>query len=68
VVYALERGGSSTGPAMGTFTAITDLGFSLGPVIMGIIIHTTGYPVMFLCLALAGVINLSYFYFFVRKR
>jgi MFS family permease len=68
VVYALERGGSSTGPAMGTFTAITDLGFSLGPVIMGIIIHTAGYPIMFLCLVLTGVINLSYFYFFVRKR
>jgi MFS family permease len=67
VVYALERGGSP-GPAMGTFTAITDLGVSLGPVIMGIIIHATGYPIMFLCLALTGVINLSYFYFFVRKK
>jgi len=68
VVYALERAGSSPGPAMGTFTAITDLGVSLGPVIMGIIIHTAGYPIMFLCLALTGVINLSYFYFFVRKK
>ena len=68
VVYALERGGSSPGPAMGTFTAITDLGVSLGPVIMGIIIHTTGYPIMFLCLAFTGVINLSYFYFFVREK
>jgi MFS family permease len=68
VIYALERGGSSAGPAMGTFTAMTDLGFSLGPVIMGTIIHTIGYPIMFLCLALTGVINLSCFYFFVRKR
>jgi len=68
VVYALERAGSSPGPAMGTFTAITDLGVSLGPVIMGIVIHTAGYPIMFLCLALTGVINLSYFYFFVRKK
>jgi predicted MFS family arabinose efflux permease len=67
VVYALERVGSSPGPAMGTFTAISDLGVSLGPVIMGIIIHGAGYPIMFLCLALTGVINLSYFYFFVRK-
>jgi MFS family permease len=67
VVYALERVGSSPGPAMGTFTAITDLGVSLGPVTMGIVIHTAGYPIMFLCLALTGVINLSYFYFFVRK-
>jgi predicted MFS family arabinose efflux permease len=68
VVYALERVGSSPGPAMGTFTAISDLGVSLGPVIMGIIIHGAGYPIMFLCLALTGVINLSYFYFFVRKK
>ncbi|OGP66276.1 MAG: hypothetical protein A2169_03910 [Deltaproteobacteria bacterium RBG_13_47_9] len=68
VVYALERAGSSPGPAMGTFTAITDLGVSLGPVTMGIIIHTAGYPIMFLCLALTGVINLNYFYFFVRKK
>ncbi len=68
VVYAIERVGTSPGPAMGTFTAITDLGVSLGPVTMGIIIHTAGYPIMFLCLALTGVINLCYFYFFVRKR
>ena len=68
VVYALERAGSSPGPAMGTFTGISDLGVSLGPVIMGIIIHSAGYPVMFLCLALTGVINLSYFYFFVRRK
>jgi MFS family permease len=68
VVYALDRAGSSPGPAMGTFTAISDLGVSLGPVIMGIIIHAASYPIMFLCLALTGVINLSYFYFFVRKK
>lgn len=68
VAYALERVGSSPGPAMGTFTAITDLGVSLGPVIMGLVIHTSGYPIMFLCLAFTGVINLCYFYFFVRKR
>ena len=67
-VYALDRGGSSPGPVMGTFTAFTDVGISLGPVIMGIVIHTAGYPVMFLCLALTGVINLNYFYFFVRKK
>jgi MFS family permease len=68
VVYALDRVGSSPGPAMGTFTAITDLGISLGPVIMGIIIHTTSYPIMFLCLALTGIVNLNYFFFFVRKK
>jgi MFS family permease len=68
IAYILDRVGSSVGPAMGTFTAISDLGISLGPVIMGIIIHSTSYPIMFLCLALMGIINLNYFYFFVRKK
>ena len=68
MAYTLDRVGSSVGPAMGTFTAISDLGMSLGPVIMGIIIHSTSSPIMFLCLALMGVINLNYFYFFVRKK
>ncbi len=68
VVYALDRAGSSPGPVMGTFTAFTDLGMSLGPVIMGFVIQWTSYQVMFLCLALIGVINFNYFYFFVRKR
>jgi predicted MFS family arabinose efflux permease len=68
VVYVIDRVGSSQGPAMGTFTAISDLGMCLGPITMGIIIHWTSYPIMFLCLAFAGIINLYYFYFFVRKR
>jgi MFS family permease len=68
VAYVLERAGSSRGPAIGTFTAIGDLGIFLGPVIMGIILSFTNYPVMFLCLALIGIINLSYFFFFVRKK
>jgi MFS family permease len=68
VVYALDRSGSSRGPVIGTFMAMSDLGMSLGPVIMGIILNVASYPVMFLCLALAGLINLNYFFFFVRKR
>ena len=68
VVYTLDRAGSSPGPAMGTLTAIMDLGMSLGPVIMGMILHRTGYPIMFLCLALTCIVNLNYFYFIVRKR
>ena len=68
VVYVIDRMGSSRGPAMGTFTAISDLGMCLGPVIMGIIIPLTSYPIMFLCLSIIGVINLNYFYFFVRKK
>jgi len=68
VVYVLDHVDSSLGPAMGTFTAISDLGMCLGPVIMGIVINLTSYPIMFLCLFLIGVINLNYFYFFVRKK
>jgi MFS family permease len=67
MAYTLDRAGSHRGPAMGTYTAFSDLGVSLGPVIMGIIIPWTGYPIMFLCLALIGVINLSYFYFVASK-
>ena len=67
VAYILDRVGSSTGPAMGTLTAISDLGLSLGPVIMGIVIEATGYKVMFLCLAFTGLINVIYFHFFVRE-
>ena len=68
VAYALDRVGSSPGPTMGTFTAISDLGLTLGPVVMGIILHSTSYTIMFLCLALTGIINVNYFYFFVRKK
>ena len=68
VVYVLDHADSSLGPAMGTFTAISDLGMCLGPVIMGIVINLTSYPIMFFCLFLIGVINLNYFYFFVRKK
>jgi len=68
LVYAVDRMGPSRGPAMGTFTGFSDLGMSLGPVIMGIIIRFTSYPTMFLCLAFTGMISLNYFYFFVRKK
>ena len=68
LIYALDRAGPSRGPAMGTFTAIADLGSGMGAMIMGIILQLTGYRVMFLCLILTGVINFLYFYFFVRKK
>jgi MFS family permease len=60
MAYALDRGGSP-GPAMATFHAISDLGLSLGPAMMGIVVHSTSYPIMFLCLALTGMIGLVYF-------
>jgi MFS family permease len=68
VAYVLDCVGSSPGPAMGTFTAISDLGMCLGPVMMGIVLHAANYPIMFLCLALIAFINLIYFYFFVRNK
>jgi len=68
VALAIDLAGPSRGPAMGTFTAISDLGVGLGAVIMGIILRLTNYQVMFLCLAITGVINFAYFYFFVLKK
>ncbi len=35
---------------------------------MGIVVHWTSYPVMFLCLALMGVINLGYFRLYVSRK
>jgi len=68
MLYALDHVGSSPGPAMGTFTATMDLGSGLGPMIMGIILYTASYPIMFFSLVLIGIVNLNYFYFFVRKK
>jgi MFS family permease len=68
LAYALDRTGSSPGLVMGTFTAISDMGYSLGPMVMGIILQLTSYPIMFLCLAFIGFISLNYFYFFVRTK
>jgi predicted MFS family arabinose efflux permease len=68
IADALDRAGPSAGPAMGTFTAISDLGLFVGPVIMGILLQWTSYPSMFLCMAVIGVVNLGYFYLSARKR
>jgi MFS family permease len=68
LAYVLDRVGPLKGPGIGMYMLLSDLGLGLGPVIMGIIIRLSSYPVMFLCLAFTGVINLFYFYFFVRKR
>ena len=64
----LDVAGSSKSPAIGTYMLLSDFGLGLGPVIMGIVIGLSSYPIMFLCLAFTGVINLVFFYFFVRKR
>jgi MFS family permease len=67
-VYVLDRVGSSRSLAMGTLTAMTDLGIFVGPVAMGGVVQFTSYPVMFLCLSLIGVFNLGYFYLFLRNK
>jgi MFS family permease len=68
MAYALDRVDSSQrGPAVATLTAMLDLGVALGPLIMGFVVHLTDYPTMFLCLAFVAVINLTYFYFIIRK-
>ena len=68
MTYSLEYAGSSGGTAVGTFRAFADLGQTLGPMVMGLIIHSTGYPVMFLCLTFVCLLNLCYFQFYVRKK
>jgi MFS family permease len=67
-VFILDRVGSSRSLAMGTLTAMTDLGIFMGPVVMGIVIQFTSYPTMFLCLSLIGIFSLVYFQFFVRDK
>jgi predicted MFS family arabinose efflux permease len=68
VAHALDHAGSSRGPAMGTFSAIADLGSGMGSVIMGIVLQLSNYQTMFLALVFTGIINLGYFHFVVKKR
>jgi MFS family permease len=67
LIYALDHSGSARGPAMGTFTALADLGAGIGPMIMGIVLQWTNYPIMFFCLTLTSIINFIYFYYVIRK-
>jgi MFS family permease len=67
MIYVMEKAGTAQGPAMATFTALGDLGAGVGPMIMGIILEWTSYPVMFFCLILVGVTNFVYFYYAIWK-
>jgi MFS family permease len=67
-IHVIETAGLSRGPAMGTFTALADLGAGLGPMIMGFILQRTSYPVMYACLTLIGVTNFLYFYYALVKK
>jgi MFS family permease len=68
VVYAVESSGSARGPAMGTFTALADLGAGIGPMVIGMILEWTNYPIMFFSLTLIGVINFLYFRYTIRRK
>jgi MFS family permease len=68
VVYAVESSGSARGPAMGTFTALADLGAGIGPMIMGLILEWTNYPMMFFFLTLTGAMNFLYFCYTIGKK
>ena len=68
LIWTLDLAGSARGPAMGTFTALQDLGAGIGPVIMGLVLRFTSYRTMFLCLALMGAFNWGYFYYVARKK
>jgi MFS family permease len=66
--YAIDQASSPSGPVIGTYTALSDFGSGIGPVIMGIILELTSYPAMFFCSALTGLIGLLYLYSIVRKK
>jgi len=67
-IHVIENAGLERGPAMGTFTALADLGSGLGPMLMGFVLEKFSCPVMFGCLIFTGVINLFYFYWAIAKK
>ena len=67
-IHVIDNAGIERGPAMGTFTALADLGSGLGPMLMGIVLEKFSYPVMFGCLILIGVLNFFYFYRAIAKK
>jgi predicted MFS family arabinose efflux permease len=68
MAYALEYAGSSKGNTLGTYQAFMDMGMAIGPVVMGVIVPFTGYPAMFLCLAVICLLNIAYFRLYVSRR
>lgn len=68
LVIASDRAGSSQGPAMGTYTAMLDLGTGTGSVVMGMVVQWTSYQTMFLCLAFMSFFNLFYYNQFVNRK
>jgi MFS family permease len=67
MTYAIDLAGDSRGPAMGIISAMGDLGMGVGPVLMGIVLRWANFRIMFLGLAVIGLINFVYFYLLIRK-
>ena len=67
-IQVIEKAGLERGPAMGTFTALADLGAGLGPMLMGTVLEKFSYPSMFACLILTAILNFFYFYWTIVKR
>ncbi len=67
-IHVIENAGLERGPAMGTFTALADLGAGLGPMLMGLVLEIFDYPAMFASLIFAGVLNYFYFSRTIAKR
>lgn len=68
LIQVTNNAGSARGPAMGTFTALGDVGSGLGPMVMGLVLEWTSYPVMFLGLALTGASTVTYYHYAIAKK
>jgi MFS family permease len=69
MAIAIDRAGpAARGSAVATYTALSDCGIALGPVMAGVVIRFTGYTGMFVGMILMEMLNLTYFHIFVRKR
>jgi predicted MFS family arabinose efflux permease len=64
ITLALHRAESSPSSVVATFYAISDVGVFVGPLVMGVVVHYTSYPIMFFCLSLVALANLLYFWWF----
>ena len=66
---AMDRvGPTARGSAVGTYTALYDLGIAAGPVMAGVVTRFAGYTGMFVGLILVEMFNLACFHVFVRQR
>jgi len=68
MAYAFEYAGSSGGPSIGTYRAVSDFGTALGPAVMGVVASLAGYRMMFLCLALICCIDVVYFSLLMKRK